>query len=459
MPATLPTSLMTSLADAPGFDAAAFRAVHESGEQVTSIRLNPLKLPTSNLKHLTSNVPWTTHGYYLKQRPSFTFDPFFHAGCYYVQEASSMFLEQAIRQSIDLTQSIKALDLCAAPGGKSTLLQSLITSDSLLVSNEVIRSRSSVLQENITKWGGSNAIVTSNDPKDFLRLDNFFDLMVIDAPCSGSGLFRRDPSAIEEWSPANVILCSQRQQRIAADALPSLKNEGMLIYCTCSYSVEEDEAIIDWLIDEFEMESIALKVSEDWNIVQSSSQRNNASCYRFYPDKLKGEGFFLACLRKKSGGQERGHTSRQRTEKLSKTEQQVASAWLDPNASLHLFKHKEDVIGVPPGFEPIIPYLQERLYIRQAGTLIGKMIRNELVPDHALATSTIFNNAITRITLNLDDALQYLRKAEVLPETNHKGWALAAYEGFNLGWMKMLGNRINNYYPKEWRILQHPKNP
>ncbi|HYE56832.1 MAG TPA: RNA methyltransferase [Chitinophagaceae bacterium] len=450
---------MTSIADAPGFDAASFQQVHQSGEQVTSVRLNPLKPVTLRPELVQSKIPWSTHGRYLTHRPSFTLDPLFHAGCYYVQEASSMFLEQAIQQTIDTSQTLKLLDLCAAPGGKSTLLQSIITPDSLLVSNEVIRNRSSVLQENITKWGGSNVVVTSNDPKDFSRLEHYFDVLVIDAPCSGSGLFRRDPSAIEEWSPANVMLCSQRQQRIVADALPSLKNEGVLVYCTCSYSVEEDEQVVDWLVDEFEMESITLNVDPAWGIVQSASQKNNAACYRFYPDKLKGEGFFLACLRKHQGESGKWHPSKHRTEKLSRQEQQAVASWIDPGADLHLFRHKEDVIAVPRSFEQVIPYLQERLYMRQAGTLVGKLARNELVPDHALAMSTIFNNAITRIPLNLDDALQYLRKAEVFPVSDHKGWALAVYEGFNLGWMKMLGNRLNNYYPKEWRILHYPKNP
>ena len=181
------------------------------------------------------------------QRPSFTFDPLFHAGTYYVQEASSMFLEQALKQSVDLSQPLRVLDLCAAPGGKSTLLQSLLNKESLLVSNDVIKSRAAILEENIVKWGAANVVVTNNDPAHFARLENYFDAIVIDAPCSGSGLFRRDPEAINEWSENNVQLCSQRQQRIVADVWPALKQNGILIYSTCSYSAEEDEAILDWM--------------------------------------------------------------------------------------------------------------------------------------------------------------------------------------------------------------------
>ena len=292
----LPSSLLDALEQAPGFDRQSFEAGHASGQQVTSIRVNPSKATVEEIKFNTSPVPWSSFGYYLDQRPSFTLDPLLHAGCYYVQEASSMFLEQALKQTVDVSQDLKVLDLCGAPGGKSTLLQSMISAGSLLVSNEVIKSRSAILQENITKWGAANVVVTNNDPKDFARLTDFFDVMVIDAPCSGSGLFRRDAGAIEEWSEANVLLCSQRQQRIVADAMPSLKKDGVLIYCTCSFSVEEDEAVIDWLCDEFGMNTLRLSVDEAWNIVQSFTPKHHAACYRFYPDKLKGEGFFIAFL-------------------------------------------------------------------------------------------------------------------------------------------------------------------
>lgn len=485
MPPTLPTSLMNSISKAPGFDRSAFEAVHASGVQVTSIRINPMKVPdlpaSAPLENFSghdfsgemarfpfqssklsegifakkSRVPWSSYGYYLPERPSFTLDPLFHAGCYYVQEASSMFLEQALGQTMDCSRPLKVLDLCAAPGGKSTLVQSLITPGSLLVSNEVIRSRSSILQENITKWGGANVVVTNNDPRDFARLENYFDVLVIDAPCSGSGLFRRDPEAIAEWSEANVELCCQRQQRIVADALPALRQDGILIYCTCSYSMEEDEDVIDWLRDEFAMTGIPLKTDPSWNIVESFSPKHGLPAYRFYPDKVKGEGFFLACLQKKTGGSQPHYSSRQKTGKLTKNETQLIKEWIDPGAPLHLFSHKEDVIAVPAGFENIIPALQERLYIRQSGITIGKIAHTELVPAHSLALSAIYSQEIPTITLNHDQALQYLRKKEVTLETTQKGWALVQYERHNLGWVKVLSSRLNNYYPKEWRILKN----
>ena len=251
---------MNSLTDVKGFSKEAFEQIHASGEQVTSIRRNPLK--PGSLFSNEEKIPWASNGFYLSERPSFTLDPLFHAGTYYVQEASSMFLEQAMKQSVDLSQQLLVLDLCAAPGGKSTLLQSIISKKSLLVSNEVIHTRVNILKENCIKWGSSNVVVTNNDPKDFSKLKGLFDVVVIDAPCSGSGLFRRDADAIKEWSEDNVQLCSQRQQRIIADTWNCLKEDAVLIYSTCSYSSSEDEDILDWMMEKWKVESIKLKVKK-----------------------------------------------------------------------------------------------------------------------------------------------------------------------------------------------------
>src|SRR6187401_1669759 len=305
----LPQALLNSLEGVKGFDEVTFIKVHESEERVTSIRINPSK--KSEIVNLKSKISWTDHGYYLETRPSFTFDPLFHAGCYYVQEASSMFLAQALKQTVDLSQPLKVLDLCAAPGGKSTHLLSLISKESLLVSNEVIRSRANILTDNIVKWGCSNVIVTNNDPRDFQRLENYFDVIVVDAPCSGSGLFRRDPEAIGEWSEQNVALCSQRQQRILADVLPALKNGGVLIYSTCSYSRQEDELIAEWLKDELKINNEELIISPEWNIVQSDVG------YRLWPDKVKGEGFFIACFRKNDSNDEEIYLPKVKPERFS----------------------------------------------------------------------------------------------------------------------------------------------
>jgi NOL1/NOP2/sun family putative RNA methylase len=447
----LPLALLDSLKDINGFNSEAFIAVHNNAEQIASIRLNPAK--KSEIANPKSKIPWALQGYYLKTRPSFTLDPLFHAGAYYVQEASSMFLQQVLQQAVDLSQPIKILDLCAAPGGKSTLIQSLISEESLLVSNEVIKTRVNVLSENITKWGTANVIVTNNDPKDFKRLENYFDVIVIDAPCSGSGLFRKDAAAIEEWSLNNVQLCSQRQQRILADIMPSLKENGVLIYSTCSYSKEEDEDICDWITKELKVESLKVKVEDSWNIIETESEKNNAYGYRFYPDKVKGEGFFIAAFINRQQATANRQSEKRKNEKLSSKEIAVLQPWLKNADDFFFIKQNEEVIAMPIYLKEDLTAIQSSLYIKKAGVKMGIIIRDELIPHHELAVSAIINPAITSVEIDLETALQYLRKQEIKIEAAIKGWALIKYQQLPLGWVKILPGRVNNYYPKEWRIL------
>ncbi|WP_143306993.1 methyltransferase RsmF C-terminal domain-like protein [Chitinophaga vietnamensis] len=462
MPNHIPPALVASLAGLPGFNKETFLAVHAAAEKITSVRLNPLKLATAEKRSEVlitlspqghSRVPWSTEGYYLPERPSFTFDPFFHAGAYYVQEASSMFLEQAVRATVDLNAPLKVLDLCAAPGGKSTLLQSLLNEESILVSNEVIKPRAALLADNVSRWGAANVVVSNNDPRDFSRLPGYFDLIVIDAPCSGSGLFRRDPELIPEWSPENVVLCSQRQQRILADALPALKEEGILIYSTCSFSQEEDEMILDWLAAHFELENIPLPVDEAWQIVPAVSPKSNCTGYRFYPDRLKGEGFFIACFRKRSGESPR-KWKEQKVAALAAKDKEKLSHWIDMSRDQQYLLHQDEALIMPPALYKEIALLQQQLYIRKAGIKAGQLGAKELIPDHQLAASTLVAANIPRVELDLPEALLYLRKEDPAIHTDIKGWALIQYHQMPLGWAKILPNRMNNYYPKEQRILK-----
>lgn len=485
----LPQSLLDSLTGVEGFDKEAFKQVHRAGEQVTSIRINPLKrrvdngdLPAENLFNrdttdsvndsfipylpfathhpiaigspLTTHqpVPWSQFGYYLSQRPSFTFDPLFHAGCYYVQEASSMFLEQALKQLVDLSQPLKILDLSAAPGGKSTHIQSLISPESLLVSNEVIRSRCNVLTDNIIKWGSNNVMVTNNDPSAFKKLRGYFDVIVVDAPCSGSGLFRKDETAIEEWSLHNVALCSQRQQRILADVLPALKENGLLIYSTCSYSKEEDEEIGDWLVNEFEVKSEKLKVENKWNIVESVSSKTDAVGYRFYPYKAKGEGFFISCFRKTTAESET-RLKPAKIEKATAKEKAVMLPWIK-NIDLEIIKEADTFAALPVCLLNDYTYLRAVLNIAYKGTSIGQVMKDKLVPHHALALSTIISEKVRSTELAYEEAIKYLQKQDIHIQPLALGWQTVNYQKHNLGWINALFNRINNYYPKELRILK-----
>lgn len=451
----LPSQLIESLAGIKGFDEDSFKNIHQSGEQITSARFNPSKI--SGIKELffsetlAEPVPWCSNGFYLKNRPSFTFDPLFHAGCYYVQEASSMFVEQVLRQTTDTNFPLKVLDLCAAPGGKSTHLQSLISHESLLVSNEVIRSRANILKDNIIKWGGGNVVVTNNDPKDFAKLSGYFDVMVIDAPCSGSGLFRRDEEAVQEWSENNVALCCQRQQRILADALPALKESGVLIYSTCSFSPREDEEVVDWLVNEFGLHSLPVQTDTAWGITDVLTENQN-HCYRFWPDKVKGEGFFIAAFRKTSTEEPVKLKLKGVIEKASKKDLPVIEKWLKADG-FEFILNRNTVYAWPAVHYNDMQLLLQNLRVIYSGTLVGELVRDKLVPDHALAMSLLVNDKVIKANLNFDDAIAYLQRKDIAVSAEN-GWQLACYNNHPLGWMNVLPNRVNNYYPKELRILK-----
>ncbi|MDZ4792851.1 MAG: Fmu (Sun) domain protein [Bacteroidota bacterium] len=448
----VPVKLIESLYGTMGFHKDAFERVHNSGEQITSIRYNPVKnyeLQTSNNKF--SPIPWCRNGFYLAARPSFTFDPLFHAGTYYVQEASSMFIEQAIQQTADLSKPLKVLDLCAAPGGKSTHLHSLISKNSLLVSNEVIRARANVLKENIIKWGCENVLVTNNDPKDFARLENYFDVILIDAPCSGSGLFRRDPDAINEWSENNVQLCSQRQQRIIADIWPCLKRDGILIYSTCSYSKDEDEHIMDWITGELSASNCRLEIDSDWGITTTSTANGNQG-YRFWPDQVKGEGFFLACFQKQEGDTDCSTRTKSKPEPVTKKDMAMVQNWVKKDEK-YFIKHLNTVYAWPEKQVADFSFLLEQLRVIYSGVLTGELMRDKLVPDHALAMSQLVVKTIQHTELNREQAIQYLQRKE-FGMVENKGWQLVTFQQHPLGWINALSNRVNNYYPKEMRILK-----
>lgn len=453
----VPQQLVHALRKVEGFNEKAFLEVHAEGKPPVSIRLNPLKPFPATLAPapLAEQVPWCKAGYYLPERPVFTFDPLLHGGAYYVQEASSMFLSQALIACGATEPGLKVLDLCAAPGGKSTLIQSLLAENSLLVSNEVIKNRASILEENLTKWGGANTVVSNNDPRDFQKLPGFFDGIVVDAPCSGSGLFRKDPGAIDEWSEQNVALCSQRQQRILADVWPALKEGGFLIYSTCSYSMEENEHITDWILEELGGESLPLDVPGDWGIMTVQSPLKNGYGYRFFPDRTKGEGFYLCYISKTTAADRppRIPAGRKKNPVPAQVHEQAA-ALLKKDFRFSLLPVGQQFAVVPDGMEEDITLLQSALYLKKAGVLAGMPSRKEWIPEHALALSLLLKHDIPEWELPLQEALSYLRKEDLQASAPFTGWGVVKYGGVALGWVKALPNRINNYYPSSWRILK-----
>lgn len=412
-----------------------------------SVRINPIKHPGELARE---KVDYCQTGYFLPVRPIFTLDPLFHSGVYYVQEASSMFLEQAVKAATP-DKNAKILDLCAAPGGKSTHLATLLNGNGLLVSNEVIRSRAQILSENLKKWGVKNVIVTNNDPSDFQRLTGFFDCIVIDAPCSGEGLFRRDEEAISEWSIDNAALCAQRQRRIVADTWPALKENGLLIYSTCTYNQAENEENIKWLSEFAEIEAIEIPLHHNWGIVQTNA--NGIPGYRFYPHKTLGEGFFTAVVRKKQREKE-AFSKKTKDNQLivSKVQREQAQKLLADN-DCELLTINDTIIAFPRPYMADLLRIKESFRIVHAGIKIGEFKQKELIPAHELALSEIINpDYFSAIELPIEQALRYLKRDEFVARSSEKGWNLVKYQQIPLGWAKNLGNRFNNGYPKEWRI-------
>lgn len=441
----IPAQLLNSLQNVKGFDEKKFVELHDSDEKLTSVRINPFRHSVSDFE-LTAKVPWCDTGYYLNDRPSFTFDPLFHAGCYYVQEAGSMFIEHILKNTVDLSMDLTVLDLCAAPGGKSTLINSLLSEKSVLISNEVIKPRAEVLAYNLSKWGTCNTAVTNCDPQVFSKLENAFDVIVADVPCSGSGLFRKQPEAVNEWSLDNVALCCTRQKRIIADCIGSLKSEGVFIYSTCSYSKEENEDIVDWMISEFEMEYLPVPIDAQWKIMDTGKG------YRFFPYLTKSEGFFCAALRK-TGSSGSSHKKKKNVfETPTKKERTILEKWAQTGEDHHVFKFENGFKLVNKNLLNFIELFGASLYFKKTGTSLGELKREDFSPDHELALSIYLHPSVQRIELSKEEAISFLKKENLKPEAK-KGISLMTYKNWGLGWAKVLDNRVNNYLPKEFRIL------
>ena len=421
-----------------------------------SIRINGRK---GSCKPGYESVAWCNTGYYLPERIPFTFDPLFHAGAYYVQEASSMFLEQAIKAFVD--SPVTCLDLCAAPGGKSTHLLSLLPEGSVLVSNEVIKTRSNILAENIAKWGNPESIVINNDPAEIGEFTHLFDVIVTDVPCSGEGMFRKDTDSTGEWSVANVNLCASRQRRIIHDIWNALKPGGLLIYSTCTYNTEENEDNIHYIIEELGAKALEIPVPAEWNITGALKHSNPV--YHFFPHKTKGEGFFLAALRKADGEIEEIRMGKKGKDKKQKGGKQVAAfpkgldkfliapdnykpQWADASQSI-IRMQSENVSRLSDLFI-------NKLRVLSAGIELGEVKGKDLIPSQSLALSYALNrDAFPCVEISWETAIQYLRKEAItLPEGTEKGFVLLTYGNIPLGFVKNLGNRSNNLYPQEWRI-------
>ncbi len=429
-------------------------SAHTQQSAITSIRLNVRKQATLSFEN-TTIIPWVSNGLYLSQRPLFTADPLFHAGAYYVQDASSMFVAYALQYLHQLENwentPLRYLDLCAAPGGKSTLIASLLKDEDLLIANEIIQTRASILTENIVRWGQANTWVSNNDPKDFGEVDNFFDIMLIDAPCTGSGLWRKDNDSINEWSEQHVKLCSERQKRILYDAMPTLKDGGYFLYATCSYSPEENQQVVDWLLDNFDLENIVLPIAQEWGIECAESAKNKGMGYHFFPWKLKGEGFFLSVFKKK-GSSAPNTINNNKTKKLKiLPEAAIWQQYLQEAMSIHF--GGDNYFAFYESQLPVYHFLADKLRIKKAGIRLGKLAKKDIIPEHELAMSLILNNNFSTVELSYQEAISFLkRENNLLLDKGLKGWNLVQYQGLALGWGKWMPGRMNNYLPQNLKI-------
>lgn len=471
-------------------EAGALCTALSSGNLPTSIRTNPFKplKDGENLFRQTDNavspsdiadsptlrpVAWCPSGSYLSERPSFAHDPLWHAGAYYVQEAASMFIAQAYKV-IDSTFStdnmigtpLKMLDLCAAPGGKSTLWRSLLPDETLLVANEPIRQRAQILAENLTKWGHPHTFVTQAFPDAFTSLEDTFDIIATDVPCSGEGMFRKDEQAREEWSPAAVISCADRQRDILTSVWPALKEGGFCVYSTCTFNREENEDLVAWACDTLGAELVEIPTDPAWNIAGDTTGRN-LPVYHFFPHRTEGEGLFLALLRKKKGEMfndrrklqilldAREGNGRKRGAKSSVKPNATLLSWLH-NAEDFTFQCSEAGVwtAVPTAFVGIREQLAQVVPLLIGGIEIAEEKGKKLIPQHALAMSiAASSSAFPRVEIARDSALAYLhREAITLPAEAPRGYVLLTYRGLPLGFANNLGNRANNLYPNEWRL-------
>ena len=413
----------------------------DKNESAVSIRYNPFK-PT---ERQGQPVPWCSQANYLSAKPSFTLDPLLHAGAYYVQEASSMSLELFFK-NLDLPDQATILDLCASPGGKSTHLLGMMKPSQLLVSNELIKTRIAGLKENLIKWGCENIVLTNNDSSDFTKLGPIFDMVLVDAPCSGEGLFRKDPNAIDHWSAANVEVCWKRQQRILADIIPTIKSGGYLIYATCTYNKLEDEQNMAWLLENFAFEEIK------W----TTPPHGVLACehgYKFLPTHIAGEGFYICCLQKyESPGTSPKLFSRKSKFDFFKNRNQIAPFFLD-NSNVDFYSYSGIIKIFSPDHKQMIDYLASHLHIITAGLDVAEWLKmKEILPSHSLCLNRYFNkSAFAPVELGLHEAQLFLKK-ELQDIDCGNGLHVATYMDLPIGFFKKINNRINNQYPQEWRI-------
>jgi 16S rRNA C967 or C1407 C5-methylase (RsmB/RsmF family)/NOL1/NOP2/fmu family ribosome biogenesis protein len=415
-----------------------------SSEPSVAVRVNEAR--GVSVPEGVERVPWCEQGFYLGDRPVFTFDTDWHAGRYYVQDASSMFIAHVIRSFIH--EPVCYLDLCAAPGGKTTAAIQALPQGSMTVANEIVPTRARVLADNIIRWGDPRCVVTSNAPAQVGKLTRFFDVIAADVPCSGEGMMRKDDEAVSQWSPALVEQCAQRQREILADVWPALRPGGLLIYSTCTYNRQENEDMAKFIVNELGATSLEVPIKDSWNIHPAID--SDSHCYRFMPHRVNGEGLFMAVFRKD------GDMPRELPrikEKISKKADEIGKNWLNSPDDFVIDNVSDLSVAVPQHIHRETVALRASLNVLHAGVELATVMGRKTVPHHALAMSTArAEGAFPVCEVDYPTALRYLR-GESITVDGPRGHVLIAHHGAILGFANNLGNRANNLYPKPQRIL------
>ncbi|MES2726004.1 MAG: methyltransferase domain-containing protein [Bacteroidota bacterium] len=446
MSVSLPEAFISNMQQLLGNDYDAFHTGFFNEVQA-SVRLNTHKV--SDAFTHEESVAWSPQGKLLTDKPSFIADPLFHAGAYYVQESSSQFLCHVMKQLLADKTNQRVLDLCAAPGAKSTLIASQLDENSLLVANEIIKSRVKVLEENIVRWGLPNVLVSHNDPADFAKTYQYFDIIAVDVPCSNEGMFKKNKTAIEEWTLNNVNICQARQRKIISNIYDALKPGGFLVYSTCTFNKQENEDNVLWMQSTLNLKSVPVQVDSTWPIEGFMEHT-----YRFWPHKIKGEGMFLAVLQKPvdSAKEHRFPYTHKQDKKINSEEMAL---YLNRLEDFDLSIEQDEIIAIQEKFAPEISYLNHVLNLKKRGITVGTLAKNgSLVPDHHLSQSILINKNVPSVELSLTQAQQFLQKQNITVPSDQLGWHLVTYNTLNLGWIKILANRVNNYLPNELRILK-----
>lgn len=428
------------------------------GEPCTSVRLNTLKGVTkAETEFNGAAIPWCASGMYLDERPRFTFDPALHQGCYYVQEASSMIHGYIVGQLFPSdSQPIRVLDSCAAPGGKTTAVIDSMPPGSLMVANEYVPVRAAVLRENIIKWAYPSCIVTRGDTAAFRKMRDTFDLVIADVPCSGEGMMRKDEDAVAQWSPGLIRECAERQWEIVTNLWDALAPGGYLIYSTCTFNRIENEETVSRIINELGGESVRISVPDEWRIAGGIDTA--AHCLRFMPHRLRGEGLFVAVIRKPGTTAPRRITdSKDKKRKVKTTPQiEIATSWLSDEArdSMDIYATDDRINAFPRAYADVLKRLRETTDVIHEGVLVGTVKGRDLIPSQSLALSPCLRpDAFPVCEIDRQQALSYLAgEAVTLPEGFPRGFVLLSYRNRPLGFVKNIGNRSNNLYPAPWRI-------